>query len=100
MIIWLTILGMALVTYSVRVLPLISLREELLPPRLRRSLNYVPIAVLSALVAPSYLPSYEWGSVEVGPPLVAGILAVLTAAFTRSTMLTIAAGMGVMLLLT
>ena len=48
MTIWLTILGMALVTYATRVTALLTLRGEL-APWLQRWLGYVPVAVFVAL---------------------------------------------------
>ncbi len=54
MTIWLTILGMALATYSTRAVALLALRGEL-APWLRRWLDYVPVAVFTALVLPPLL---------------------------------------------
>jgi branched-subunit amino acid transport protein len=98
--IWLTIIGMALVTYGTRLLPLTTLNEEALPTWARRSLVYVPVAVLSAIVGPEYLPSADWLSFTVDARLPAGLLAILIAWYTRSTILTILIGMVVLLLLT
>ena len=50
MIIWLTIVGMALVTYAARVATLLALRGEI-APWLRRWLGFVPVAVLLAMAA-------------------------------------------------
>jgi hypothetical protein len=49
MITWLTILGMALVTYASRAITLLALRGEVVP-WLRRWLGFVPVAVFTALV--------------------------------------------------
>lgn len=48
----LLIVGMALVTYLPRLLPLISLSERPLPPWLKRFLLYIPYAALGALIVP------------------------------------------------
>lgn len=97
--IWLTILGMGLVTYGVRVLPFTFLREEMLPNWVRRGLNYVPVAVLSAIIAPEYLPSSDWGHITIDAHLVAGIAAILVAWFSKNTILTIVVGMAILLIL-
>jgi branched-subunit amino acid transport protein len=97
--IWLIILGMALVTYLPRLLPLTHLREEQLPGWMRRSLYYVPIAVLSALVGVEFLPSPAWGHYILDARLLAGLIAVAIAWLTRSAALTIAGGMVIFLLL-
>ncbi|HEY3315216.1 MAG TPA: AzlD domain-containing protein, partial [Bacillota bacterium] len=43
--------GMALVTYLPRMLPLVVLSRFKLPPAVLRWLSFVPVAVLSALLA-------------------------------------------------
>lgn len=54
-VILLTILGMALVTYLPRLLPLLFLSSRKLPPLFARWLAYVPAAVLAAMLFPSLL---------------------------------------------
>ena len=51
--IFLTILGMAAVTYGPRVLPVWFLSRRELPAAVRSWLQYVPVAVLAALFLPS-----------------------------------------------
>ena len=50
-----TIVGMALVTYVPRLLPVIFLSSKRLPRFLEVWLSHIPVAVLAALVAPSLL---------------------------------------------
>jgi branched-subunit amino acid transport protein len=97
--IWLIILGMTVVTYGVRLLPLTIVDENALPTWARRGLTYVPIAVLSAIIAPSYIPSDGWLQYTIDAHLVAGLAAIAVAWFSRSTILTIIVGMGVLILL-
>lgn len=97
--IWLIILGMAAVTYGTRLLPLVSFDAERLPFWARRALNYVPIAVLSAIIAPAYLPQTDWGAFDLGAALPSGLVAVAVAWFTRNTYATIGAGMAALILL-
>lgn len=91
--IWVIIAGMAIVTYGTRLLPLTTIDENVLPLWVRRGLKYVPIAVLSAIIGPSYITSAEWGSFDTGIPLIAGIIAIVAAYFTRNIFLTIVIGM-------
>lgn len=53
--VFLTLAGMALVTYLPRLLPAWFLRGRSLPPFLVAWLRYVPVAVLAALLLPSLL---------------------------------------------
>ena len=93
-------LGMALVTYLPRALPLIALSRLALPPALLRWLSFVPVAVLSALLAQEVLVT---GGKPALPPAHPELLAVLpafvVAVVTRSLMVTVAAGILAMALL-
>lgn len=51
----LIIIGMALVTYLPRMLPLILINGNQIPPRLQRILRNVPYAALGALIFPGIL---------------------------------------------
>jgi branched-subunit amino acid transport protein len=51
--IFITILGMGLVTYLPRLLPTMLLSSRKLPPLVVDWLRYVPVAVLSAMLLPS-----------------------------------------------
>ncbi len=53
--VFLTLAGMALVTYLPRLLPAWFLRGRTLPPFVVAWLRYVPVAVLAALLLPSLL---------------------------------------------
>ena len=48
-----TILGMGVVTYLPRLLPVLLLSSKKLPPLVETWLRYVPVAVLSAMLLPS-----------------------------------------------
>jgi branched-subunit amino acid transport protein len=94
MTIWLTIIGMALVTALVRVAPLLALRGDM-APWLRRWLGYVPPAVFAALIAPPLLLRDEGGArmLALGPALPAGLVGALVAWRTSNVLLTIVAGL-------
>lgn len=96
----LMILGMMAVTFGVRY-PVLALAGRIkLPPLLERALSFVPVAVLSAISVPIMLaPQGEvWLSIS-NEYLIAGIVSILTAAFSRHLLLTILVGMGLFLLL-
>lgn len=95
---WLTFGLIGVGTFALR-LSFIELHGALrIPPLLRRALAYVPAAVLAALVLPAVvLPerhaAFDWSN----PQLPAAIVAGLVAWKTRSTLLTLVVGMGVLL---
>ena len=51
------VIGMALVTYIPRMLPLVVLPGIELPTFIRSFLSFIPIAVLSALIFPGFIDS-------------------------------------------
>ncbi|MGE5575752.1 MAG: AzlD domain-containing protein [Syntrophothermus sp.] len=88
--IWL-VLGMALVTYLPRMLPLVGLQGFSLPPRVRRWLQNVPYAALGALIFPGIL------TVQKGHPVVGaagGLAAVVLALATRNIIVTVLGSIG------
>lgn len=70
------ILVMALVTYGLRVVPLVLLRRRITNPWLLSFLQYVPYAVLTAMTIPAiFFATSTWESGVVGL-VVAVVLAV------------------------
>ncbi|NLY40851.1 MAG: AzlD domain-containing protein [Desulfovibrionales bacterium] len=51
--IFLTIIGMMVVTYIPRALPALTLARRTLPENMIRWLGYIPVSVLSAMLVPS-----------------------------------------------
>lgn len=91
---WGTVLAMGVVTYGVRLAPILLLGRIPLPPVVLRALRYVPAAVLSAIVFPDLL--FRDGALiltPANPRLIAGALAALVAWRTRSMLLTLLLGM-------
>ena len=91
-IIWLSMIGMGLLTLALRSSFLLLPERIQLPPLLRRALRYVPAAVLTAIYSPELLAT------SLGPSpgherLFAGAVAILVAWRWRRTFLTIGAGM-------
>lgn len=93
------IVGMTLVTFGVRYLPLALVSRMQLPPLAIKALRYVPVAVLTAITVPIML--MPAGTMELtfrNSYLVSGIVALLVAWRTRSLLLTIVIGMAFFLL--
>lgn len=97
---WLTILGVGIGTYFLRLSFIEMWRWLRVPPVLMRALDYVPSAVLAALVFPALLRPH--GSIDVSFDnlrLCAGLLAAATAWYFRSILATLAVGMAALWLL-
>jgi branched-subunit amino acid transport protein len=96
----LTILGMGLITYAIRVSLFLLPAGAQLPEWLLRALRYVPAAVLSAIIAPDVLMPGGALDVTLGNErLIAGLVAVLVAWRTRNVLWTVGVGMAVLWLL-
>lgn len=97
---WLTILAAGIGTFLLR-LSFIELWKWLrVPPLLMQALDYVPAAVLAALVLPALLRS--GGSIDVSFDnlrLYAGLTALAVAWYTRSMLMTLTTGMAALWLL-
>ncbi|WP_031409219.1 AzlD domain-containing protein [Thiomonas sp. FB-Cd] len=93
------ILGMALVTFGIRFTLFALGKRATFPPRVRRALAYVPVAVLTAITVPMVLlPDAHW-DLSWRNPWLAGALASLAFALRARRLLgAIAAGMAVFLL--
>ena len=87
MTVWLTVIGMALVTYALRASFLLLPPHVETPAFLRRALRYVPAAVLTAIWAPEVAlsPGFE--------QLSAAAVAIAVAWRWRRTFATIVAGL-------
>lgn len=91
---FLTILGMALVTYLPRLMPAWLLSSRKLPAWVIAWLRYVPAAVLAALLAPAILVQEE--AIHIVPTnlyLLAAIPTLLVAWKTRSLFGAVMTGM-------
>jgi branched-subunit amino acid transport protein len=68
-----------------------------IPPMLQRALAYIPASVLAALILPAViLPGGHGDFVLANPQIPAAVAATLAAWKTRSTVLTLVAGMAVL----
>ena len=98
--IWLVMLISGLITFGMRFSLIFLFGRLEVPETMRRSLHYVPPAVLSAIILPELL--YPAGSFDLSlgnTRLLAGIIAILVAWYSKNTLLTILAGMIALLIL-
>ncbi len=84
------IVGMALVTYLPRMLPLLLLKEIKLPPFIRRVFEFIPYAVLSALIFPGILSSTG----NLNSALLGGVIALYLALVKVNLTLIVLGGIG------
>ena len=100
--IWLVMLLGGLITFGMRFSLIYLLAEGRfqVPETMRRALHYVPPAVLSAIVFPELLlrDGILYLSLE-NFRLMAGLVAILVAWFSKNTLITIIAGMVALFLL-
>jgi branched-subunit amino acid transport protein len=94
MTLWLTILSIGLLTYAIRLSFILLLGKIEMPSSLQRTLRFVPVAVLSAIIFPElFLPGGTFNLSLGNARLLAGILAAVIAWRTKNALLTIGVGM-------
>jgi branched-subunit amino acid transport protein len=98
--IWLVMLAGGLITFGIRFVLIFLFGKFEIPPTLRRALHYVPPAVLSAMVFPDLFIRGGRIALEFGNTrLLAGLVAIVVAWFSKNTLLTIVAGMAALAVL-
>lgn len=96
---WLVV-AMMLVTFAPRYLPFALAGRIELPPLLVKALGYVPIAILTAIVALNSVVQEQQVQLDLqNHHLVAAVVAAVTAYFSRRLGLTIVLGLTVFALL-
>ncbi len=94
------ILGMMIVTYIPRMLPLAILSRVNIPKGVLDWLGYVPVAVLSALLAPELLLKNGELSINTSNTyLLAAIPCFLAGIYTKNIFITVIVGMSTVVLL-
>ncbi len=94
MTLWLIILGMGIVTFGIRLVPIVLLGRIEIPLVVQQALRFVPPAVLTAIVVPELL--YHGNQIDLSLTnlrLLAGLIAILVAWRTKNALLTIGVGM-------
>ena len=100
MSLWITILIAGILTFATRYSLIFLLDRVRMPDWFRRSLRFVPAAVLSAIILPELTSPkgtlfISWRNAQ----LLAGLVAILVAWRTKNVLLTILAGMAALFLL-
>jgi branched-subunit amino acid transport protein len=99
-LLWVTIIIAGVLTLGIRLSFMVFMGKMQISPMVQQALRFVPVAVLSALIAPALFLSR--GSLDLSfanVRLIAGILAILVAWRTKNTLLTIIVGMACLLIL-
>jgi len=98
--IWVVMLLGGLITFGMRFSLIYLFGRFEVPETIRRALHYVPPAVLSAIVFPELLmPDGTLNLSLDNTRLLAGLIAILVAWFSKNTLITIIAGMLALFLL-
>lgn len=98
--IWLVMLLGGLITFAIRFSLIYLFGRFHIPETMRQALRYVPPAVLSAIIFPELF--FHEGTLNLSldnTRLLAGLVAIVVAWISRSTLITIIAGMFVLFLL-
>lgn len=100
MIPWLTMLLVGLGTYGTRLSFILLFGRRDIPAVVRRALRFVPPAVLTAIIFPELLlPGGQLELSLANERLLAGLFAALVAWRSKNVILTIVAGMAMLVLL-
>ena len=99
-LLWVSIIIIGLLTLGIRLSFMLFMGKTRIVPMVQQALRFVPVAVLSALIAPAlFLPggvlNLSLGNIR----LIAGIVAILVAWRTKNVLLTIVIGMACLLIL-
>lgn len=98
--IWLVLLIGGIITFSMRFSLIYLFGKFEIPETLKKALHYVPPAVLSAIIFPELFIqdgaiNFQLSNIR----LMAGIIAIITAWVSRSTLITIIVGMATLFIL-
>lgn len=97
---WLVMLAGGLVTFLTRVSFIAAEGRLAVPAWFRATLPFVPVATLTAIIAPALVRADgRWDLSPGNAQLVAGAVAIAVAAWRRNVLLTIVVGFGVFVLL-
>ena len=97
---WLVMLLGGLITFLIRFSLIYLFGKLKVPATMQKALRYVPPAVLSAIIFPElFLHDGMWNFSLDNARLLAGLIAISIAWFSRNTLITILAGMLALFLL-
>ncbi|MGW1072436.1 AzlD domain-containing protein [Streptomyces sp. NPDC002537] len=94
MFLTLLVIGMAACAFATRYLPVVLFRDRELPGPVKTALNYVPAAVLAALVFPEVVaPVYEGGGDGWAvPTLIGGVVTLIAGRLVKNFLAVAAIG--------
>ena len=91
---WLAFVAVGSLTYATRLSFIVIFGRRKISPRVKRALQFVPAAVLSAIIFPELLLPEGFLDISIGNDrLIAGMIAIAAAWFSRNVVVTIIAGM-------
>ncbi len=91
---WLVIIGMGLVTYFIRLSPVLLLERFELNDNIKQALRFVPVAVLTAIVFPEmFQPGGQLNLTLENERMLAGFIAIIVAYVTKNVIWTVLLGM-------
>lgn len=94
---WLVIIGMGIITYLIRITPILLLERFELHPNILQALRFVPVAVLSAIIFPEMFQPGGQLDISFGNDrLIAGTIAIGVAYVTKNVIWTVGLGMVVL----
>ncbi len=92
--VWFALLCGGLITFGIRFSLIYLFGKFEIPATLQKALHYVPPAVLSAIIFPElFIQNGELNFQFTNIRLLAGVIAIVTAWFSRNTLITIIIGM-------
>jgi branched-subunit amino acid transport protein len=98
--IWLIMIAGGLITFAMRFSLIYLFGKFEIPQTVQRALHYVPPAVLSAIIFPElFHPNDTFDISWTNTRLLAGLIAIAVAWYSKNTLLTIIVGMIVLLVL-
>ena len=98
--IWLVMILGGLITFAIRFVLIYLFGRFEVPETMRKALHYVPPAVLSAIIFPELFIREDALSLSIdNHRMIAGLIAILVAWFSKNTFITILAGMAALFLL-
>jgi len=90
----LIVIGMGIVTFGIRLVPIVLLGRFEIPLLMQRALRFVPPAVLTAIIVPELLYRNDQLDVSLtNARLLAGLIAIVVAWRTKNALITIGVGM-------
>ncbi len=97
---WLVMIAIGMLTFATRLSFIALLERFSVPEGVRRGLRFVPIAVLSAIIAPELAAANGVLDLSpLNPRLLAGIIATGVAYITKNVIWTIVSGMAALWIL-